>query len=543
MSWTPVLAFYGVCFLLFLSLLAGLWNHDALLPWLRGFRSVPRSGWIVAAVWFIVAIGSLTDLSFQHRLYLSMTDVDHLTRAAITGAITRDGVRPPNPFYDLGSLSPLRYHYFWFILCGFVKLLSGSFVSSQQAMTASVVWCGWALFAVVPLFLRFFEEVTGATLRRCSLIAVCLFAVTGLDLLPNALHTAVSLRVYPDMEWWNEQVASWFGSLLWVPHHVAGLITSLTGFLVLWNAALSRNPRRYLAAGVLRQSATIRRGNRHVNLCDVGLCLYSDRLGRHHNIAALVEPYHRPAYSRRRFPGAGAALSSFPSCRLRDRSPQRRIFRELRRSPVCSDRYSGRQTKACSAAPLVAAACHAACELFYGTRFLRRGRGPVPVGGAEIEEGGQAAARSGRRTPSQWQRSSVTACTFLRSGVIAANDLGWRGFLPAQFIMLLWAADLMVQRGSRSLAQGKGFHNWWLRSPAWAVLLLVGLGGTVYDVILLRTYLVATDFGLVTGVPTYAPDRQFGERAWDLSSAPVRLPRSLPACPVQRYNRARAPAF
>jgi hypothetical protein len=60
------------------------------------------------------------------------------------------------------------------------------------------------------------------------------------------------------------------------------------------------------------------------------------------------------------------------------------------------------------------------------------------------------------------------------------------------------------------------------------VLILVGLGGTVYEVILLRTYLVATDFGVVEGVPAYAPDRQFGERAWELRSAYEYLDRSLP---------------
>ena len=47
---------------------------------------------------------------------------------------------------------------------------------------------------------------------------------------------------------------------------------------------------------------------------------------------------------------------------------------------------------------------------------------------------------------------SVLVCTFLRSGTLEGNDLGWRGFLPAQFVMLLWAAALMVQRGERAEA-------------------------------------------------------------------------------------------
>src|SRR6185437_1021342 len=101
-------------------------------------------------------------------------------------------------------------------------------------------------------------------------------------------------------------------------------------------------------------------------------------------------------------------------------------------------------------------------------------------------------------------------------------------FLPAQFIMLLWAADLMERRGSRSVAEGKSFHTWWLRSPAWALLILVGVGGTVYEVIILRAYLPGRDLGLVTNALTYSPDRQFGARAFELRRAYEYLDRSLP---------------
>ncbi len=527
-SWTPVLAFYLVCFLLFLSLLAGLWNHEALLPWLRGFRSVPRSGWIIPAAWLVIVIASLTDLNFQHRLYLSISDVDHLTRAAITGAIVRDGVRPPNPFYQLGSFAPLRYHYFWFILCGLVKLLSGSFVSSQQAIIASVVWCGWALFALVPLFLRFFQEMTGTALRRCSLVAICLFAVTGLDLLPNALHTAVSHHIYPDMEWWNEQVASWFGTLLWVPHHIAGLVTCLTGFLVLWNAALTGNPRRYLAAGVIAGAAFAGGTGTSIYVTLVFVFILIVWAGItilrrwwNHTIPLviaglvsllLVRPYlHSLLAATGTGPRAGGSFVNFD---VRQFVPIDMLANKLRLAPLPHSLLRLATLPLNYFLELGFFGVVAALYL-WGLPKLRKqsttGKLPPHVVAALTI----AAV-------------SVTVCTFLRSGVIAANDLGWRGFLPAQFIMLLWAADLMVQRGSRSVADGKGFHTWWLRSPAWAMLILVGFGGTVYEVILLRTYLVATDFGVIEGVPIYAPDRQFGARAWELRSAYEYLDRSLP---------------
>lgn len=522
-SWTPVLVLYGALFLLGISLLAGLWGHDAFLPWLRGFRSVPRAGWVIPAVWLVIAIASLTDLDFHNRLYLSITDIDHLTRAAITGAIARDGVRPPNPFYYLGSLSPLRYHYFWFILCGLVKLLSRSFVSSQQAIIASVVWCGWALIALVPLYLRFFQEMTGAALRRCSLVAICLFAVTGLDLLPNVLHIAIFHRIYPDMEWWNEQIASWVGSLLWVPHHVAALVTCLFGFLLLWNAARNATPRRYLAAGVLAGAAFASGTGTsiYVTLVFVFILIVWTtvtivRRWWSHTIAlviaglvslVLVRPYLHSIAG----PGAGGSFVNFD---IRQFVPIDMLAGKLRLDPLAH-----------SLLRLATLPLNYFMELgFFGVvaviylRGLPKLRKSSATG--KLPQYVVAAVTIAA--------VSVTVCTFLRSGVIAANDLGWRGFLPAQFIMLLWAGDLMLQRGWRSQAQGNGFHSWWLRSPAWALLILIGFGGTVYEVIVLRTYLVARDFGLIDAALIYAPDRRFGERAWQLRSAYEYLDRSLP---------------
>jgi hypothetical protein len=40
---------------------------------------------------------------------------------------------------------------------------------------------------------------------------------------------------------------------------------------------------------------------------------------------------------------------------------------------------------------------------------------------------------------------SILVCTFMRSSVIGCNDLGWRGMLIAEFVLLLlWAADLFA---------------------------------------------------------------------------------------------------
>src|ERR1051326_7962059 len=39
--------------------------------------------------------------------------------------------------------------------------------------------------------------------------------------------------------------------------------------------------------------------------------------------------------------------------------------------------------------------------------------------------------------------TTVVMCSFVRSSVISSNDFGWRGFMFAQFILLIWGAELM----------------------------------------------------------------------------------------------------
>ena len=122
---------------------------------------------------------------------------------------------------------------------------------------------------------------------------------------------------------------------------------------------------------------------------------------------------------------------------------------------------------------------------------------------------------------------SVLVSTFLRSGTLEGNDLGWRGFLPAQFIMLLWAAMFVVQRGTQAEALGISFRVWWLRSPVWAPLILLGVLGTCYEVVIVRTFFVLNDADIVR--PTrYAPDRSFGARALELRRAYDALDHILP---------------
>jgi len=93
---------------------------------------------------------------------------------------------------------------------------------------------------------------------------------------------------------------------------------------------------------------------------------------------------------------------------------------------------------------------------------------------------------------------SIGVCTFLRSGLISNNDLGWRGFLIAQFVLLIRGAQLLPSVKSKKLA----------------VLAALGFAGTIYDEALLRFYPLLSDAKVLPKVNWLAHDERLGERAF-----------------------------
>ena len=138
--------------------------------------------------------------------------------------------------------------------------------------------------------------------------------------------------------------------------------------------------------------------------------------------------------------------------------------------------------------------------------------------------------------------------TFLRSSTTGTNDLGWRCFLPAQFILLLWGATLV--------------DDWWFRRyeiapqaapqavprlrvrTTLATLLALGILGTAYQVFVLRTFPIFVDRGATAAVgwvdtvlsvgnaSTYCdPPMKFltqNRRLWP--SCKAIQPQSVPSC-------------
>jgi hypothetical protein len=189
----------------------------------------------IGTAWVVFVVLELVDFGIGTHLYLSVTIFDHALRTAFVDSVIRTGVPPANPLYWPGHAAPMRYYYFWYVLTAAAAKLGRT--TARQAMIASVAWSGFGLAAIVALYCRHFLPSTDRAGKRWprTAVALALLSVTGLDILPAIANGILRLPTDADMEWWSpQQVASWMDSLLWVPHHVAGLVCGLFGFLLVW---------------------------------------------------------------------------------------------------------------------------------------------------------------------------------------------------------------------------------------------------------------------------------------------------------------------
>jgi hypothetical protein len=494
-------------------------------------REIPRPRrvhvvfFLVVAAWVLIAIGSLVDLQIKDRLYFSSTVRDYAMRVPITAAIGRTGVRPADPFFFPGAPLPLRYHHFWYILCSLADQLGGKTVAPRQALIAGTVWSGIALIALIPLYLRFFDPKGSEAIHRRSLIGIGLLAVTGLDLIPTVLLLKFSHLILADMDWWNEQVASWLHSLLWAPHHVLALIACLTGFLLLWCIEHGSNARTHIALAACA-FASAAGCSIHVTLVFAAFLVVwtAMMLARrcHRDCVALLAtgvlaailslPYMFSLVSHGTG-AAGTASGAFLQFSVRAFTVAEILLKT-------SNPDGGWLIQLVDAALLPLNYCLELGFFFaIGWLTLKRYR------------------KSGKLSRQQLALStmlitSVVICTFVRSSVIVnrmqapTNDLGWRGLLLAQFVLILWSVDF------------------W---PAWTeltrhvritllVMLVLGGAGTAYQGIMLRMYPILVDQGAISNRVDLFPNRQLGRRTLAMRRAYAQLGSILPEGATLQFN-------
>jgi len=420
----------------------------------------------------------------------------------------------------------LRYHYLWLLFCSLpMKVFH---LAPRYVVYSGVVWCGLGLMCVIALGLKFLMRVQTA-IERKTLLGVGLLCVTGLDILPT-LYLGIRGRSWlSDMEWWNEtQITSWAASLLWVPHHVAALIACFVAFLLLRHQADAN--RRWatgpvIVAGMAFASAA---GMSvyvtftfvvAVALWLLALVARKDWLEAAMFVSAgVVALLWALSYlSSLRGPASGAAFVEF-------------ALRPFPLGLYFAQRIGIhlRTQFAVTVANAILLPINYGLELgfflAFGVLRLRQlVRGRVEASANEL---------------AAWTlvMTSFLIGTFLRSSTIGSNDLGWRCFLPAQLILLLWGAmlvdDWWFHRSS--VAPQPAPHPW--DRGVLATLLILGILGTAYEVFMLRMFPVLYDRGALTGPSWVDPDRQFGKRTYALRSAYEVLDAQLPPPAVVQSN-------
>jgi hypothetical protein len=485
--------------------------------------------WFAAAVclWAVLAMGMLCDLQLGHRLYFPFVAYDLAFRSDVTAAIAKAGVPPPNPFFFPGKYYGFRYHYFWYILSGLV-MKSAPGLGARQAILASIVWCGTGLMAIVSLYVRFFQTLRERAVIPRAAIGIGLLWVTGLDILPVVRREMRTGQIQGSLEWWNEQVAAWIGTALWVPHHLASLVACMAGFLVLWHVK-DRGWDRVTAATVVAAAAMWAGG--------FGLSIYVAfafgvavltwmavamlRNERSHAAMLLASGAISLGFALPMLlelagkAGRGAVAASDAASAGLSQFPLGLWVRPFPMLMVRFGIYSPYSLKA-AVANLLFLPVNYAVELGF---FLMAG---LVFAWRVCRKGN---AESAHVCAIAMATAGTLVCTFIRS-TAGQNDLGTRGFLIAQFLLLLIAVDLLWSGGWRA----GGIR--YVLIPA----MFVGCAGTVYDLYKIR-FLTMTDIRTIASPSEWLPlQGDLGSRTFAMRSIYAELAKQMPERAVYQHN-------
>ncbi len=487
----PIIAYLagrtiGLGAICWLSVCAGL--TVTLLSCMGRSRSTwPRSNrWLVAGLtfgWIAFVIVSLVEIQVGKRLYFSVAMFDQSYRVAFTEAVARTGLPPANPLYFPGRAAPMRYYYFWYVLCASVMRIAG--VTARQAFIASSVWAGFGLVAILGLYLRHFLAVVQG-IRRQTILTAGLLLVTGADLFPAIGSLFAQRALNGEMEWWSEdQISSWIDSLLWVPHHVASLLCCLLCFLLLWRTREPSSPFQQCVALVLAGVSFASAFGLSIYVA-FGMALLMLAWG-------LWLLFRTPRGLRKCVSLAASAcvatlillpfLLELMTGHAGNSAPPAHVFQLGVRRIIDPNLITG--------LPIFASlrGVHPAM-LDVAMRLA------LILPGMALELGFYAAIlfidRRGRKsepivTAMYLSICGLTMITFIRSAVIGNNDFGYRAALLPQFFLLLLGVHVI---GNGWLAKS-GTNIPLTRVKRWllSALLVLGVAGTAYQTIMLRLFL------------------------------------------------------
>ncbi len=421
----------------------------------------------------VIVTGSLIDIGLHSRLFMSVTAYDNALRTAFVEAVLRSGVPPANPAYWPGHDAPMRYYYFWYVLCAAVAKLAH--ISARQALIASSTWSIFGVLAALALFGRQWMGWRKDQLRKRWWVAVGLLGVTGVDGLVAFIVYLHSGFVARDIEWWSlDQVSSWTDTFLWVPHHAAAMVCCVSCLLLLRISLHGMDAKFAISlpvlAGVAFASACGLSTYVALGLVLILLLWIPEQLrGRNFSraVRTLIVAAGTAAISLapylvqllRPHPGARQSAGRVLTLGVRELLP-----------PVVLAGVPG--LRALSGTHPYMAREIAAGLLLIPSYFLEFGFFLIALLVSQRKQ----LKSSGERELLFVTWAGLLCVSIVRSRVIAMNDYSVRASLMSQFFLLLVGA-LALER-SRALT----------KMSLWA-LLIVGASGSTYQVLLLRTYL------------------------------------------------------
>lgn len=465
--------------------------------------------WVIACAWIWIgfAIFSLVDIQWDDQLYYSVAGFDHATRISIVDAMTRTGVPPVNPSYYPGQPVKLSFlYFFWYILGGFVDYIGGSAVDARGAFFASAIWCGLGLMAVISFYLRLRSKERRWDVWALAFTGVGLLTVTGLDIFPAILIMSNLKTPLADIEHWNEQVSAWMSSLLWVPHHVAALVAGVVAVMLVLAMQGQTRKRQFVLMAVAGMAFASAFGLSiwvtFVFVLFWGIFLLRNLWNKADRAFILPMVFAgffalllSVVFLAGIFSGLGSATGEgggFPITFdvrsfifvdiVTEESPY--ILQVILRLLFLPANYF----------------------LEFGFYFL------VPFVWLRHKKAEIKATQD-------WVElillgSAFFVGTFMRSTLIVNNDLGWRSWLPGQFILLIWGVDVLS-----SFKSG-------LPKRTQVNLIFLAVFG------LLSTLL---NLGLLRLEPVFAGS-EFGARAFSARRAYTTILQTLPENIVVQYN-------
>jgi len=434
----------------------------------------------IAIAWVVFAILSLINIKWGDHLFLSVTSFDQTTRVSIIEAMTRTGIPPINPSYYPGHPVQLTFlYYFWYILGSMVDAIGGQFVDARAALNASSAWAGLGMMTVVALYLRQRNANGGESVWKSATIGIGLLAISGLDVIPIAMLMMATGQIVGSIDVWNTWIPSWVASTLWVPHHVASLIAGLSAMMLAQSARGRSTSKQFIILGIAGLGFASALGlSIYVTLGFVvfwALWLF----------AIFFQKKERSLILPMIFSGIVAILLASPflmglfHSSLSGDATQFPIVFEVRTFLQLESFVKDWSPFTRSLIMLAVLPINYLFELgFFFMAGLywfkikdKKAIHSNPFYLAEILLLGVALL--------------IGSC--LRSTLITSNDLGWRAWLPGQFILLIWGVDVLENLvfTSRPIlpktAEAK--KNKYL---LWGFL-TIGLLTSVMDAVLLRT--------------------------------------------------------